>query len=135
MSRPSLTIVALSGLALVACNAIVGIESPEPFDQDGAPSTVDGGRAIDGSARDGMPNPMMDGGGMDVVTPPPLDAGADVPPPPPGKPGMDLTTGGTYGKTTKYSLVAAVGESPGGNTVGKSSKYTLKAGVIAVTQP
>jgi hypothetical protein len=122
---------------LSACNAIVGIDSPEPFDQDGAAPTLDSGHLTDGGIHDA--NSPTDGTVADGTMPPmdgsPVDVGADVPPPPPGKPGMDLTAGGTYGKSGQYSLVAAVGESPGGNTVGKTSKYTLKAGVIAVTQP
>ncbi len=56
------------------------------------------------------------------------------PPPLASKPGLDITAGGTYSASASYSLIGAVGESPGGNNVSKSQHYALKAGVIAATQ-
>lgn len=64
------------------------------------------------------------------------DSPADATPtPPPGKPGFDITAGGNTSTSTNYILIAAVGESPGGNIIiGTSPSYTLKGGVIAGTQ-
>lgn len=137
-SRTTALFLGVSALALVACNAIVGIDSPEPADQNGVQPGTDGGMpGVDGS-KDGMP-PKNDDGGDAPYDGNTQDAGSEEAPPPPppvaGKPGMDITAAGTYGKSSKYALVAAVGESPGGNSVGKSSKFTLQAGVVAVTQP
>jgi hypothetical protein len=128
-------------MCLCACNAIVGIDSPEAFDQDGAvPSPDGGGHPMMGDAgtRDGSlpPPPPGDGGGEDVAQPEdaPQDHGIDAPPPSNGKAGQDVTAGGTWGKSTNYKMVAAAGESPGGNNVGSSTHYVLKAGVIVFGQ-
>jgi hypothetical protein len=53
---------------------------------------------------------------------------------PVGKPGLDLTAAGNISTSSRYKLVGAVGESPGGNVVGKSARYTLYGGVIAATR-
>jgi hypothetical protein len=80
-------------------------------------------------------------GGVDDANPveedamPPAPEAAPPPPlPPPGKPGLDLTAGGNFSSTANYSLIGAVGESPGGNLVSSSTQYTLQGGVIAGTQ-
>jgi hypothetical protein len=57
--------------------------------------------------------------------------GLDLVRPRPGKPGLDLTAGGSVSTSPKYRLVGALGESPGGNVVGKSAAYTLYGGVVA----
>jgi hypothetical protein len=138
MTARTLVLLGLSLSALVGCNAIVGIDSPEPFDVDGAvPPLVDGAPMMQ---MDGGSTPPHDSGGADVAPPPPVDAdmpevGVDAQPPPTGKPGLDFTAGGVFGKSSHHSMVAALGESPGGNLIGKTSRFTLQAGVIAVTQP
>ena len=95
---------------------------------DGGPDvTIDhGSSGGDSSGGDvvGNDSPNGDGGGEAEAGPPPV----------PGKPGYDTVTGGSWSKSTNFSLVGAIGESPGGNTVGKSANYTLNGGVIAVTQ-
>ena len=141
----------LSALALVACNAIAGIGEPI-LETDGGP---DAG-ASDGTAPDGnvppdtgtpdagneasTPDGAMEDAPEDTNTPDTNVPDTNVPdtstpPPPAAKPGFDMVTAGTFGKSAHYGLVATVGESPGGNNVGKSSNFVLKAGVIAVTQP
>jgi hypothetical protein len=135
-----LGVLACAACALLACNAIVGIDDPSlAAGEDGGPPLVDGALPMaDGQA------PPRDGGVLHdgAVPMPGVDADiadtwvADtwVKPPPPGKPGLDITAGGTWGKSAHFALVAAAGESPGGNRVGTSTSYTLKAGVIAVGQ-
>jgi hypothetical protein len=140
----------LSVCALVACNAIAGIGVPILETSDGSsPGTnADGGpQEMDGSGTQPGPDatPSDDGGdgggpGIDVEVPDTNVPDTNVPdtytpPPPAAKPGYDITAGGTYGKSARFTLIATVGESPGGNNVGKSSHFVLKAGVIPVTQP
>jgi hypothetical protein len=100
----------------------------------------DSGPTVDGN----LPPPTDASSHPDTNPPPPVDAGTDGgqtdaaeagPPPTPGKAGLDLTTGGTYSKSAKFSMWAAVGESPGGNTVSKSASFKLQGGVVAGTQP
>jgi hypothetical protein len=63
------------------------------------------------------------------------DAGPDAPPAVPGRPGFAVVAGGTKLKSTRYTLVVTIGESPSGNGVMKSQTYTLRGGVIGTTQP
>ncbi len=138
-------------LALVRCDQLAGIGEPILKTDGGAPSapSEDGGSLVEdgGSERvdatlpgDGSQAPTeagpapADGNVADRTS---LDANLPdtfTPPPPAGKPGFDLVVAGTYGKSASFTLIATVGESPGGNGVGSSSHYVLKAGVIAVTQ-
>ncbi|HEY2514535.1 MAG TPA: hypothetical protein VGI39_26910 [Polyangiaceae bacterium] len=141
----------LLALGLVACNAIAGIGEPI-LETDGGPDAS----ANDGTAPDGNASPdtgasdgneastSPDGGSEDAsedMNAPDTNApdanlpDTSTPPPPAAKPGFDMVTAGTYGKSAHFALIATVGESPGGNNVGKSSNFVLKAGVIAVTQP
>jgi hypothetical protein len=48
-----------------------------------------------------------------------------------GTPGLDLTAGGNLSRSTKYTLLGAVGEGPGFNGVSSSPRYRLKGGVVA----
>ena len=139
----------LAALGLVACNAIAGIGEPILETDGGADGGAGDGAALDGNGQvDGAqpdagnqnPDTGMADAPDDTNTPDTNVPDANVPdsltpPPPASKPGFDMVTAGTYGKSAHYSLIATVGESPGGNNVGKSSNFVLKAGVIAVTQP
>ena len=132
--------------ALAACNEIAGIGVPILETADGsAPGPGTDGAPPESDANGIQPGPDStpgDDGGpgidanvADTNVPDTNLPDTSTPPPPPSKPGYDLTAGGTYGKSASFTLIATVGESPGGNNVGKSSHFTLKAGVIAVTQP
>ncbi len=147
----------LCACALVACNAIAGIGVPILETSDGSATGLapDGGTPVTdangvqpvdsntgedaGPSGDvNVPDTAIDedtGPGRDVNIPDANGPDTFTPPPPPSKPGFDLTAGGTYGKSASFSLIAVVGESPGGDNVGTSANFTLKAGVIAVTQP
>jgi hypothetical protein len=57
--------------------------------------------------------------------------GLELVPVRPGKPGLDLTAGGSVSTSPRYKLVGVLGESPGGNVVGRSASYTLYGGVVA----
>lgn len=93
-----------------------------------SPGTPETGLADDGAADAGPDGEdASDAEFLPEIAPPP-------PPPAVGKPGMDVTAGGNVSKTSRYTLIATVGEAPGGNVVSKSSMYTLKAGVVAATQ-
>ena len=156
MRRLGLFVVCIS--ASIACNELAGIgvptlESPGA-DAAAPPPVLDaapfGGEDADANANGGKTPTEEDAGGalaadggtgtdVGVV---PLDATKDTnvpdtftPPPPAGKPGFDAVVGGTYGKSASFTLIATIGESPGGNNVGKSPSFVLKGGVIAVTQP
>jgi hypothetical protein len=149
-------LVVAAALALAGCGDILGFA---PFTS----STGDGGIVNPGKPLDsgntsgtesGTPNPGMTGADADdgaptdedagdasadaaeeEAAPPPLPEAAPPPPlPTPGKPGFDLTAGGSYSTNGQYTLVGAVGEAPGGNNVSSSADYTLQGGVIAVTQ-
>jgi hypothetical protein len=114
------------------CSAILG---DFQIGDDGGPSGDDGGMDVTLDHKGGEGG--GDGNGGDVVTDSSGDDGGDAeagPPPVPGKPGYDTVTGGSFSKSTNYSMVGAVGESPGSNTIGKSANYVLQGGVIAVSQ-
>ncbi len=55
--------------------------------------------------------------------------------PKPGKPGYGSISAGSYMVSPGYRLVAAIGDSPGGNVTGTSTSYRLAGGVIGTTQP
>lgn len=95
---------------------------------DGAVSG-DGGGARDGSNIDAT-------GSMDAGADATMDGEAGAPPPPvAGKAGTDLTAAGIVSKTSRYTIINAVGESPGGNVLlSRSPHYEIHGGVVAGTQ-
>jgi hypothetical protein len=103
---------------------------------DGGPSGDDGGMDVTVDHK-GNGEGSVDGNSDVATDSTGDDGGGDAeggPPPVPGKPGYDTVAGGSFSKSTNYSLFGAVGESPGSNTIGKSANYVLNGGVIAVSQ-
>jgi hypothetical protein len=121
-------------LASAGCTGILGDFSIG----DAGGATDAPGPDVTGTMDSGQGDAKGDAGTMDSAADSPLDAlvdaGVDVAPPVPGKPGLDITAGGNWSKSTSYKLIGAVGESPGNNTLSTSTSYKLHGGVVAITQ-
>jgi hypothetical protein len=52
----------------------------------------------------------------------------------PSRPRVDLVAGGGVSRSPKYTLVGALGESPGGNAPGQSTSYSLYGGVVGAAR-
>jgi hypothetical protein len=121
-------------LASAGCTGVLG-----DFTIGDGGSTTDGpGADVVGAMDSGHGDAKADGGTTDSPADAPLDAlvdaPIDAPPPVPGKPGLDITAGGNWSKSTSYKLIGAVGESPGNNALSTSTSYKLHGGVVAITQ-
>jgi hypothetical protein len=131
---------AIACAALVCgCSAILGDFSNGYLDgggEDSGPGEGDSGMTMTGDGQvqvDGSTDATADtsvpseDSGYDAPIDsyqPPVDAG------PPGMPGTALTGGGIYAKSAHYSVITALGESPGGNLSASSANYQLQSGVI-----
>ncbi len=155
MRIPAQLVLSFFVLAVLAagtgCESILGFKafSERPSDEaDGSMEGLVAPPGSDAAADTSISTDAADAASGDDST---ADAGADAagdssdadlgpeiapPPPPPaaGKAGQDITAGGHFSKTNMYTLIATVGEAPGGNVVSRTSMYTLKAGVVAATQ-
>jgi hypothetical protein len=74
------------------------------------------------------PGPPRGDAGIADARPAAADGSTD---PVTGPPGLDLTAGGNLSRSTKYTLLGAVGEGPGFNGVSSSPTYRLQGGVVA----
>jgi hypothetical protein len=61
--------------------------------------------------------------------------GGVVAPPDPGRPGFGTVSAGRLMTSPNYSVVASMGDSPGGNQVFKSPNYRVTGGLIGSMQP
>lgn len=52
----------------------------------------------------------------------------------PSKSRVELVAGGGMSRSAKYTLIGALGESPGGNVLGKSASYSLYGGVVGAAR-
>ena len=80
-----------------------------------------GGTSVDGGA-DG---PRFDGGGTDGS---PEGGGVA------SRPGMDFVAGGVRARSTNFTIILTLGESPGGNGLAKSTLYQVRGGLVSSTQ-
>jgi hypothetical protein len=133
------------GAMLCGCASILGDfgigEGPSDGGDGGIPPVTDSGNPDTGGNVEGGPG--KDGGGDATLTDSgEMDGGGDATPDvlstpdvgPPGNPGVAITAGGTYSKSAHYTVIGALGESPGGNTTAQSQNYKLQSGVIGATQ-
>jgi len=138
------------GAMLCGCASILGDfgigEGPSDGGDGGNPPVIDSGNPDTGGNVEGGPGKdaggdatTQDSGGPDGEGP---DGGFDAMPDvfstpdvgPPGNPGVAITAGGTYSKSAHYTVIGALGESPGGNLTAQSQNYKLQSGVIGATQ-
>jgi hypothetical protein len=136
----------ISGLLLAGAIAQGCSGSDPTFDTGGASGSAGadaaagGTSGIGGSAGAGATGGLggtgaAGGGGTSGSGGDAGDAGIDAEPPKPGTPGVAVLTGGTLIKSTSYSIIATVGEGPGGNAVISSPNYKVHTGIIGTTQP
>jgi hypothetical protein len=116
------------------CTSLLGdFSTGGGIESDASPVIVDAAMKHDGS---GSSSGGGSSSGSDSSMP--IDAAPEasfvILPTVPGKPGTDITAGGTSSTSASYQLVGAVGESTGSNVVSTSTNYTLKGGVIVGTQ-
>ena len=135
---------AISSGAL-GCGTILGIKTfleegdaaTVEVPADAQPRVIDGASGFTspdaGTSPDDDASSSSEGGSEADASDAGLGPEISAPPPPPaiGRPGMDLTAGGNVSTSSLYTLIATVGEAPGGNVVSTSSMYTLQGGLVA----
>jgi len=133
--RGALVLGATLAIGVTGCTSLLGDFNDNGAPTDGAvtvhPEAGHGSSSSGGSSGSGS---SSGGSVSDAAADGPAEATVVILPSVPGKPGTDLTSGGTTSTSASYTFVGAVGESTGSNVVSTSTNYSLHGGVIVGTQ-
>jgi hypothetical protein len=120
---------------LASCVALVLVACSGDDSNAIPPDDAGGSDAPSFDARGAPEASPFDGGATDAAADAPaeIDSGdRDAGRRTPG--GRGLVSGGAVSHSASFTLVGAIGQSPGGNNASASQSYRLRGGVVGVTQ-